>query len=214
MLLISFNQVAESQRELPAAPRKIPVLRARRKAPELKPATSFATIRTTTQEAFQALNLKPALAEDVQEAQSPENDASCCRALLLEILRRAAYDWVLYRTSSKLQDKQLAEDAYYWIFVENEESSSWDERETPDENGITKVMTGFLTICEILDLDPEKVRAYVRQLTIKNVMSVGRPAERRYGPSEEGGGEEHMVHSVSVDTLPYFDPTFGSGSGG
>lgn len=211
LLLISYQQVAKGQLEPLVAKGKIPVLRARKKKPEeLKPVATFDAVRAPTQAEFEALNLKEVPLER-EEVRSPEIDASCCRALLLEVLRRAAYDWVLYRTSSKLPDKQLAEDAYYWIFVEDENCASWDERETPDENGITKIMTGFMTICDLLDLDPEKVRAYVRKLTIKNVMSVGRPAERRHGSSDESGGEEHAVHSVSVDSLPYFDPTFGSG---
>lgn len=134
----------------------------------------------------------------------PTMDSSCCRALLLEIMRRAAYDWVLYRTDSKIQNKKLAEDAYYWLFEEDETSPSWQERIAED-----KLMTAFIVICDSLDLDPDNVRKYIRKLTIKNVMSVGRPAERRKQPVEEMGGDEHYVHNIDVGEIPIYDPTFG-----
>ena len=205
-MLITFRPMDEFVEERSGI-RKIPPLtitKRKNKLEILKPSAPLTALKPTLQREIDALNL---FAEEKEEEhQGVEGDASCCRALLLEILRRAAYDWVLYRTSSKLQDKQLADDAYYWLFVETKESSTWENRK---EEG--KVMTAFLTICDILDLDPEKVRAHIRQLTVRHVMSVGRPAERRYGSAEELVGDEHTVHSVSIDSIPYFDPTFGSG---
>jgi len=96
------------------------------------------------------------------------------KTLLLEVVRRAAYDWVLYRTSTRLLHKKLAEDAYTWLFEEEAGHPNWDER-----NRQGKSITAFLTICSELDLDAKTVRNYVRRLTVKNVMSVGRPAEYR-----------------------------------
>lgn len=97
-----------------------------------------------------------------------------CKALLLEIIRRAAYDWVLYRTSERMQNKKLADDAYNWLFKEGPGHQSWVERSLNKKD-----ITSFMAICEALDLDPETVRNHVRRLTVKNVMSVGRPAEYR-----------------------------------
>ena len=129
----------------------------------------------------------------------PLKQASCCRALLLEIIRRAAYDWVLYRLSSDLANKRLAEDAFEWLFVESHESKAARERVTSD-----KTLTSFLSICEMMDMDPEKVRDRIRMLTVKNVMSVGRPAEKRHPPAEECGFNEHPVH-LSMDMMNAID---------
>ncbi len=143
------------------------------------------------------------------ELSDPVVEAGNCRALLLEVIRRAAYDWVLYRQSSKLQNKQLAENAYHWLFVENEESSSWDLRERGQ-----KIITAFIAICDILDLDPDKVRARVRQLTERDIMGAGRPAERRKakrGEDDMLAGDEHSVFDVDMSSIPTFDPMFATG---
>jgi hypothetical protein len=124
----------------------------------------------------------------------PFMEASCCRALLLEIIRRAAYDWVLYRLSSDMANKKVAEDAYYWLFKEQPGTKAWRERQ---DSG--KHLTAFLSICDSLDLDPGMVRSTVKRLTVKNVMSVGRPAERRHSASEEmmtAGTEVHLPFAV------------------
>lgn len=144
------------------------------------------------------------LLRGIRPQESPDNP-SACRALLLEIIRRAAYDWVLYRTSSKLGNRQLAESAYHWLFVEDRWSSSWSIRER-NEKGIT----GFLAICDILELDPEQVRRRVRKLTPVDIMSAGRPAERRkHKTSEESlHSDDLRVFDVNVDALPVFDPLY------
>lgn len=97
-----------------------------------------------------------------------------CKNLLVEIIRRAAYDWVLYRTSRRMLHKKLAEHAYQWLFVEEENDAGWKERMDNE-----KYITSFTAICTALELDPESVRKHVMKLTPKNVMSVGRPAEYR-----------------------------------
>lgn len=134
-------------------------------------------------------------------------EAMSCRALLLEVIRRASYDWVLYRTSSKLQNKQLAESAYNWLFVEDERSKAWALR---DRNG--KGMMSFLNICDTLDLEPSHVRERVKQLTGKDIMGAGRPAERRKVKHSDDAvsSDEHSVFSVDVDTLPTYDPMYSS----
>lgn len=100
--------------------------------------------------------------------------ASRCRALLLEVIRRAAHDWILYRTHDRLQLRQIAEDAYIWLFEETP-SHPWGRIRSTQGNGLTS----FLTICELLDLDPDFVRERARSMTVQQIMSAGRPAERR-----------------------------------
>lgn len=99
-------------------------------------------------------------------------EAEGARALLLEIVRRAAYDWVLYRSSTRIDQKILAEDAYTWLFVEDEDHAHWKVRR---DDG--KLITGFVAICDALDLDVSRVRKYIRALTPNRVMSSGRPPE-------------------------------------
>lgn len=121
---------------------------------------------------------QPLVAREVSKETPPDpigermREAEGARALLLEIVRRAAYDWVLYRSSTRLDQKILAEDAYIWLFVEDEDHPNWNVREQEE-----KELTAFVTICNELDLDVEKVRAHIRRLTPNKVMSSGRPPE-------------------------------------
>jgi hypothetical protein len=123
-----------------------------------------------------------------------------CKMLLLEVIRRTAYDWVLYRSSRRMVQKVLAEEAYRWLFVEVPGSSDWDERKSEGKD-----MTSFVAICEGLDLDPDAVREHIRRITPKNVMSVGRPAEyrRRDVFTAQEGGED--VYAVPDNLVPYGD---------
>lgn len=98
--------------------------------------------------------------------------ASGSRSLLLEIVRRAAFDWVLYRASSRIDQRMLAEDAYTWLFLEEPGHPNWKLRAAED-----KQLTSFLSICEQLDVDVERMRRYIRTLTPNRVMSSGRPPE-------------------------------------
>jgi hypothetical protein len=117
-----------------------------------------------------------------------QQEINGCKSLLLEIIRRAAYDWVLYRTSTRIVYKKLAEQAFHWLFNEKPGHPDWVER---DESG--KQISGFMAICSALDLDPEAVRVHVRRLTPKNVMSVGRPPEyRRREPSPQSVEESPL----------------------
>lgn len=134
-------------------------------------------------------------------------EAGNCRALLLEVIRRASFDWVLYRNSSKLQAKLLAESAYHWLFTESESSPSYALRV---KNG--KQMMSFLAICETMDIEPSKVRARVRILTEKDIMGAGRPPERRKvkASDEAMSSDEHSVFDVDMETLPTYDPMYSS----
>jgi hypothetical protein len=116
------------------------------------------------------------------------------KALLLEILRRAAHDWVLYRQHNDLALKQIAADAYVWLFEEEPGHQWWSVRQSEK-----RTVTAFLMICEAIELDPKNVRNHVRKLDVKTIMSAGRPAERRHlNTEEESGFPDHGV-SVSTD---------------
>lgn len=119
-----------------------------------------------------------------------------CKTLLLEIIRRAAYDWVLYRGSRRMVQKVLADQAYRWLFVEMPGTVDWEQRK---KDG--KFVTSFESICESLDLDPDNVRNHIKRLTPKNVMSVGRPAEyrRRDVFSTNAGDDVYSTPGVLVE---------------
>lgn len=117
-----------------------------------------------------------------------QQEINGCKSLLLEIVRRAAYDWVLYRTHRRLLNRKIAEQAYHWLFLESENDPEGRER-TSNE----KQITSFLAICQALDLDAASVRAHIKKLTPKNVMSVGRPAEYRRRDSAPSMPEEAPV---------------------
>lgn len=144
-----------------------------------------------------------------------QQDINGCKALLLEIIRRAAYDWVLYRESSRLLYKKMAEEAFIWLFEEGLGHPDWTER-----IGNKKHITAFTSICDALDLDPLAVRSRIRGLTTRHVMNVGRPAEyRRHDCSrlEEASVsaidiEEHAFEHVSYEALE--DEMHGGNRGG
>lgn len=131
-----------------------------------------------------------------------DRESSACRALLLEVLRRAAYDWVLYRQSSKLDMRGYAMSAYNWLFEEEPGTEEYVARVRAG-----KELTAFVSICELLDMDPDNVRNHVRKLTSKDVVSVGRPAEQRH-PTSNYLGEENEAH-VSLAGFKHYDPIFG-----
>lgn len=141
----------------------------------------------------------------------PLLESGSCRALLLEIVRRASYDWVLYRTSSKLLKRQLAEDAHRWLFIEEPDSLLWQQRQQAG-----KELTGFVSICEAVGVDPDRVRARIRQLTERDIMGAGRPAEKRRHKSSNDDmlqADDMRVFDVNVDALPVHDYMYSSSEG-
>ena len=74
------------------------------------------------------------------------------RLLLAAILRRAAFDIALYKSSSVLSKRRVWEDAYRWMF---------------DEFG--DHFTSFNSICTLLDQDPWTIRKKTLRLTRKDV---------------------------------------------
>lgn len=96
------------------------------------------------------------------------------KALLLEVILRAASDWVLYRAHQRMMYREWANDAFIWLFEEGPEHPNWRERRTSG-----KLLTSFVSICEVLDFDPDLVRRHIQKLTPQRIVSMGRPAEYR-----------------------------------
>jgi hypothetical protein len=107
----------------------------------------------------------------------PEVDASNVRALLLEIIRRASYDWVIYRGNKDLMHRKTARDAYVWLFKEGPGHPDWVERERAGY-----ALFAFINICGALDFDPDVVRMHIRKLTPHRIQSMGRPPTKRRPP--------------------------------
>ena len=191
--------------------------RKRRKVRKLT-AEALAPGKLPKQAALEDLDLVSAWDPDerpLERPYSPDADplleAGSCRALLLEIVRRASYDWVLYRTSSKLIKRMLAEDAYRWLFVEEPDTTIWRQRQQAG-----KELTGFISICEAVGVDPERVRKRIRQLTERDIMGAGRPAEKRKHKVSNDDmlqADDMRVFDVDVDALPVHDFMFASSDG-
>lgn len=148
---------------------------------------------------------------DAPSAWDPEPiyEASRCQAFLMEIIRRAAHDWVLYRQARKMELKALAEQAYIWLFEEEPGHPAWKDRERAlfrIEDEVTKQpaievgtrrLTSFLSICEACGLDPETVRDRAREMTVEQVTRTGRRIERR--------NNRQTDYSATMDTHSVID---------
>lgn len=146
----------------------------------------------------------------------PVYEASRCKAFLMEIIRRAASDWVQYRQARKMELRALAEQAFTWLFEEEPGHPAWKDRERAlfkieDEDTKrpmievgTRRITSFLAICEACNLDPEVVRARAREMTVEQATRTGRRIERRNlkGNSDSISIESHsVVVDVDLDAL-------------
>jgi len=153
------------------------------------------------------LVLLEVIAPEPREEEAGEDDSAGCRRLLLEILKRAAFDWVLFREDRRPDKKLDATTAATWLFEEKvgHKDDIIRRRERRD-------LTSFLSICEQLDLDPERTRAMIRNLTQERIRNAGRPPEtsRPYDPS--AGSALHFHSGMRFDDndlllgdLPYCD---------
>ena len=109
------------------------------------------------------------IAEDPTTVDDYIAEGSGARLLLVEIIRRTAYDWVLYRNSTRIEQKHLAQEAYVWLFEEDINHPQWRIRR--DEG---RELTAFVSICEVLDIEIEKIRAVIKKLTPDRVLASGR----------------------------------------
>lgn len=131
-------------------------------------------------------------------------DTVGAKALLIEVMKRAASDWVLYRgPGARLEQRKLAEDAFTWLFKE-EEGHLHARIRDEDKKGLTS----FFSICEIFDLDPLIMRKKFQTLTLQRVLSFGRPPNKNGKAGDDNGGSE--LRSF-VELPPENDGYFGMG---
>lgn len=77
--------------------------------------------------------------------------------LLASIIRRAAFDIALYRGSKRLEHRLVAVGAYNWMFREDTPIDPADQ------------FTNFVHICDVLDEDPDWIRAKTLELRREDV---------------------------------------------
>jgi hypothetical protein len=123
-------------------------------------------------------------------------DSMRCKTLLMEVIMRAAHDWVLYRQSRRINDLQLAKEAHTWLFEECPGHPRWEERQ---QQGPEARYMSFLAICETLEHDPEWWREFARNLTANKIKCAGRPADKRKVRVEDSGIEDYCSPSVLDD---------------
>lgn len=115
------------------------------------------------------------------------------KSLLTEIVRRASYDWVLYREDERPSQRALAAEAESWLFLEKPGHPVWEDRKNRGELGMS-----FLGICEALGLDPDKIRDGIRALTPHKIRTLGRIPTNR---SRKGEGRvDAFADDVSMVT--------------
>lgn len=137
------------------------------------------------------------------EPVSVEIEASQCRALLLDIMRRAIHDWVLYRHHSRMALREIAQEAKIWLFDEKPGHPYWEVRHAEAE----MQLTSFLGICDLLDVDPDFVRRRARSMTIQDIRTAGRPPERRRSQKDGTNYHEHAVtKDVNLSSIDRPEP--------
>lgn len=209
----------------PPAPRRPRAKRAPRPKIAARPLIARPA-RVPKREPEPELELNPGEQESPWDPE-PLYEASRCQALLMEVIRRAAHDWVLYRQHHRLELKMLAEQAYVWLFEEEPGHPAWKEREralfkveeeyskqTLVEVG-SRRLTSFISICEACNLDPEAVRERAREMTVESIMRTGRHIERRKlrANAESMSIETHsVVVDIDIDALDAVEHENQSGS--
>jgi hypothetical protein len=116
------------------------------------------------------------------------------RTLWIEVIRRAAFDWVLYKNSQRMPKRLLAQDAYNWLFVEDQDHPNWAVRVKTD--GCT--LSSFIGICEALGLDPDTIRLGILHLTSTKIKTLGKlPMRRSKGGSTAEHGHDDLEFRMS-----------------
>lgn len=187
----------------PSSVRKPARARPRPKLRVVPPVTSRAT--KNAKKAQRAQPPRESSAWDPSDLAEVAAEAGICRALLFDIIRRAINDWVLYRNHSRLHLRELAQEAYVWLFEEKPGHPQWRERAREGSQ-----FTAFLVICETLDIDPERVRSRARVLRPVDIKTAGRPPERR--KRRQVDSPDYSEHSVGEAVSARDLDSFGSSS--
>ena len=82
------------------------------------------------------------------------------RRLYVAMIRRAVWDFVLYRGVLTEDKRAISEDAETWLFYDGDEDLDADGRVT------------FLYTCSVLNLDPERVRVGAQRLRRQDIQKL------------------------------------------
>lgn len=109
-----------------------------------------------------------------------DNQSIAYRGLLAGVLRRAIFDWVLYRDHPDISRRRVAGEAYIWLFIERPGYPTWKRR--LEEH---REMLSFLSICESLSLSHDQVRRVAEGVSKMDIRRLGRPPTNRRGSYDE-----------------------------
>lgn len=116
------------------------------------------------------------------------NEHECFRLLWIKVILRAAYDWVLYRNSKSHIYKNIAEDAYRWIFDPPKERKKIVVGKT-EVIVHTQEFNSLENICDAINLDVDSVRRFSKRLT-RDMVKKLEFLERSTKPKGKKKGEE------------------------
>ena len=102
------------------------------------------------------------------------------RALWMKVIIRAAFDWVSYRDSSKLEQRKEAEKAFKWLFHQS------------------VLFNSFENVCQLVDLPPDKIRRWVQTLTREHVAKIEH-LERESSVLALLEAEKNLIEELSGD---------------
>lgn len=103
------------------------------------------------------------------------------RALWMKVVIRAAFDWVSYRDSLKMEHRKEAERAYRWLFEKNE------------------LFNSFENVCHLVDLPPDKLRKWVMALTKEHVAKIEHLERESLSPIGLLEAEKHLIEDLIED---------------
>jgi len=84
--------------------------------------------------------------------QPAHEDIHAIKLLLAAIIRRGAFDIALYKGAKKLANRRIWEAAYRWMFSDQDD-----------------YFTSFVSLCTVLDQDPNEIRRKTLRLQRKDV---------------------------------------------
>lgn len=103
------------------------------------------------------------------------------RALWMKVIIRAAFDWVSYRDSLKMEHLKEAERAHKWLFDNSE------------------LFNSFENICHLVDLPPDKLRSWVKTLTKEHVAKIEHLERESLSPLSLLEAERRLIENLIED---------------
>jgi hypothetical protein len=103
------------------------------------------------------------------------------RALWMKVIIRAAFDWVSYRDSPRIEFRKEAERAHRWLFGQNE------------------LINSFENICQLLDLSPSRLRDWAKALTKDHVAKIEHLERESATPVVFAEAQRKLLHRTDED---------------